>query len=1605
MEIIFRICKTVFLTCSFAGTFMVSSPCFCQTTKNLQPDQLYFIENKGQWDKDVLFMARLNGLHAWITKDGVVYDYFTIVKNYDLKDLEQIPRFEQQEFEALNSKVNGHVVKLNYAKSNFRITIQPIDKQETYYNFFTGNNPEKWVGNVPLYKEIIIKDLYPGIDLRYYFDKELIRYDYIVAPGADLSVIEIIVSGSKKTGVTEDGALQISTSLGLVTHGELYAFESNEKKKRLDCRFAQLDKNKFTIKISGYDRSKQLIIDPLVYSTYIGGSSDDRAYAVDFTSKGETFIAGRTLSTNYPTTSGAYTTVYKGDAIFVSKLNARATALLYSTFISGATNDMTFCYGIQVDSSDAAFITGYTYSANYPTTNGCYDNSLAGLKDVFVTKLNASGSALVYSTFIGGSEKDQANSIAIDPSGNAYITGYTQSSNYPVTSGAFDITKGASTAVFVTKLNHLGNALVFSTFIDGGSGNQIKLDEKGYSYIAGTAYDNSFPATTGAFDVSFNGSGFDTDGFALKLDSNGSSLLFATYLGGSVYDEAFAIAMDTSYNVYVTGFTQSGAFPVTTGALQSTLGGNSDEFVLKLNSTGSSLYYSTFLGGSDWDKAYGIALNTKGYAIVSGNSASSNFPTSSGAYDQSSNGSYDLVFSEINNTGTALVYSTFIGGTSEDMLCAMDADQSGNPIMTGYTKSSNYPTTSGSYDISQNGDFDNYITYFYSVLEQATYLSFSNITSTSARCQWKKGNGNKRVVFLKAGNTGTIIPANNITYTANSEFGKGSVLGSGWYCVYNDSGSVVSITGLQPYTTYRAMVFEYIGSVGIEKYMTASSTDNPANFATVNSRPDIQASGISFTDLTGHSLTVTYTKGNGSRRIIFVKKGVYSDVVPADSAVYSPNSIFGIGSELGSSGWYCVSDNNTTSAGISGLSPNNTYFVRIFEYNGGTNNKLFNTDSVVLNPAPQFIDFMVPDTQAHHLVVSNLSSKSATLSWENGSGTARIVFVKDTSETLPLPLHNHSYLDHSDFKSGDQIGLSGWYCVYKGTDTVVDISNLSPNSVYRAMVLEYNGIPGLEKYNPDTANYNPLNFKTSYAAPDIQATEITFSDISSNSCTVKWKNGNGSKRAIFLRRTSSGTASPIENISYIADTSYSLGSQIGNTGWFCVFNGTDSFVRIGGLSANEIYRAMVCEYNGINGNEVYNIGSNPTNPANVSVLETVPDIQASGISFSRIYPSSCIISWTKGNGTKRLVFVHEGDSANPLPVDQLTYSPDTVFGHGSSVAGSTWYCVCNGNGNSVHVSGLKYQQSYKVMVLEYNGSPGFEHYNLNTAAGNPASFTTQFDQPELCYVGVDTVSNKNKICWRKPLPKYPVEGFNIYKEISSGVYTKIGNAAYDDAAVFIDTASSPGIKADTYKIAFVDQNTVESEKSYYHENISLGISKSGADILLTWNSYVDESGSFQPSVYYILKGTSPSSMLLYDSVPAGICAYTDSNISTLNYYSVAVVKTGPCSDYNRGSDQITIFSNRVDNSAFISVQEYDLHPEVLIFPNPFSDVTTIVIDEKIAAQGFSYMLYDITGKVILQHHNQFLKEIRISKGDLPEGVYFIEIKGIINLKDKLIILD
>jgi hypothetical protein len=527
-------------------------------------------------------------------------------------------------------KSNRAVLRMRLAGANPQPDVAGQQPLGGKLNYILGRDPAQWHTNVAAYGQVRYQGVYPGIDLLYYGNQQQLEYDFTVAPQADPNKINLDFAGAKRLRLDKAGDLIVSLAGGDVRWHRPVCYQSVAGARRnIAGKYVLRGRHQVGFAVAAYDKTQPLVIDPtLAYSTYLGGSADD------------------------------VTT------------------------------------GIAVDGSGSAYISGYTYSTDYPKAGTPYQTSNKGQTDAFVSKFSPDGSSLVYSTYVGGSDYEYCRGIAVDSAGSAYVVGDTSSTNFPVTTGAAQTAYGGDPSdAFVLKLSADGSTLLYSTYLGGNDleiGSGIAVDAVGSAYVIGFTLSDNFFVTSHAVQKTYGGG---QDAFVVKLAPNGRSRIYSTYLGGSGDEEGNAIAVDKNGNAYVTGYTTSPDFPGTTGFYQPTYGGDpGDAFVVKLDATGSTKLYSTYLGGSDDDTAYGIAVDSTGSAYVAGATASTDFPKQN-PYQNANNGGYDVFVSRLSPDGKSLVYSTYLGGGFDDWAYGIAVDGAGNAYVTGYTVSTDFPTS------------------------------------------------------------------------------------------------------------------------------------------------------------------------------------------------------------------------------------------------------------------------------------------------------------------------------------------------------------------------------------------------------------------------------------------------------------------------------------------------------------------------------------------------------------------------------------------------------------------------------------------------------------------------------------------------------------------------------------------------------------------------------------------------------------------------------------------------------------------------------------------------------------------------------------------------
>jgi hypothetical protein len=656
-----------------------------------------FMENAGQWAPEVLFRTISDVGPIWITTNGIVYDF---------------------KKKATNKRIIGDVCKLNFAGMNNAKNLiaeggEPIS---TKFNFFKGKDYSSANKSVSAYKEVIVKNIYDGVDIRYYYDTEGFRYDLIIAPNTDVSKIKFEAVGVDKIEQISASDLVFNTTVGSYEHGKIFAYQKdNNLIDEVDCRFVLAD-NSIQFEVKNYDKDKELVIDPLTASTLIGGSSSDyaRGTTMAIDGSGNIYFTAYTWSNDFPTSVGCYdNTVNTTADIIIGRLSADFSTLDYCTYFGGDGSDQS--RGIAINAGGNVYITGQSSSSDLPGTVGKYQANLAGGNDGFIAIFNASLSTLVGTTYIGGAtNNEEPYDIDFDGSGNVYIAGNTSSDNFPTTAGVYSTALSGTKDCFISKFSADLTTLSASTYVGGaGSENcyEMVIATNGDVYITGET-PAGYPVTAGSYDEIHNGG---NDIFVSAVSSDLTTLKYSTFIGGDAGDRGEAITTDGT-KIYVSGFGTTN-FPTTAGAYDQTHNGTLDGVVCVLPMDLSSLTYSTYFGGAnDQEYARSIAVGSDGKIYTAGYTQSTDFPTVAGAHDQSLtyavNPQPDGFACKFSADLASLEYSTLLGDQARDYGEFIILDASDNAYVMGYTDdldASYYPTTVGAYDVSHNGSQDIFI--------------------------------------------------------------------------------------------------------------------------------------------------------------------------------------------------------------------------------------------------------------------------------------------------------------------------------------------------------------------------------------------------------------------------------------------------------------------------------------------------------------------------------------------------------------------------------------------------------------------------------------------------------------------------------------------------------------------------------------------------------------------------------------------------------------------------------------------------------------------------------------------------------------------------------
>jgi hypothetical protein len=712
-----------------------------------------FIGNQGQWDPATRFAAQDGGVAA---------------------------RFENGAIQLQVGGGQSASVRLTFKGASPGATVMGVGKQSSYYNFFLGNDPNRWVSHVATYGGVLYQGLYPGVGVSVQPGAGQLEYNVLLQPGADLGRVVIHVAGASGLALASDGSLVVQTAAGPLQETAPVAWQvsSTGAKQPVASGFRILDAQDFGFTAPGHDSSRPLVVDPgLNWSTFLGGNNLEEMGGVALANDGtnDVIMTGNTWSPNFPATNGSFPAAAPLVA-FVARLNSTGTTLEYATLFGSPSGYVQYPHAITLGAGGAPIVVGDTDAPDYPTTPGAFQTTLQGSDDAFITEFNATGTKMVLSTYLGGGVETDPSSpyyqmgggteawgVGLDPSGSIIVSGNTSSPSFPTTAGAYDTTwnpfligtlsTGRTFAIndmFVARLNAAGTSLTYGTYL-GGQGddyvNDMVVDSQGFVTLAGyTAplqepaingaeipQGNPFPTTPGAVVSSYQGG---SDAVVARLQLNGAGkkdLMYSTMLGSNDNEEALSLALDPSnpQMVTVAGYTASWDFLTTPGAFVRSPFSADDwdmAFVTQFQfpaSGGGSVVWSTLVGGPGNQVADGVGMDSAGNVYIDG-TVSADFPTTDRSYDRLLNGegASDFFVAELNPNGSQLPYATLIPGDSFEGQVTLATDGANTVIVAGNTTSPTFPTTPGAYQTvfggGQSDDFVSQLTLLPNTINDTT---------------------------------------------------------------------------------------------------------------------------------------------------------------------------------------------------------------------------------------------------------------------------------------------------------------------------------------------------------------------------------------------------------------------------------------------------------------------------------------------------------------------------------------------------------------------------------------------------------------------------------------------------------------------------------------------------------------------------------------------------------------------------------------------------------------------------------------------------------------------------------------------------------------------
>jgi len=897
---LFILCASFFALLSLANRAIADPEPVSATKGQLQKPSIYFTENRGQWDERVLYKADGGaGLTWWFERDGltlavVVPDTTKIhpersegylpdpaatgihperSEGYRPTPSKTDMLHNVQHESALSAqsadRSKGHALKLRFVPSPTQrqddlviasgtaskqsqpaTEVIPDGKLSWNNNYFLGNDSSKWAPDCGNFTRLTYRNVWEGIDVVYYGEGNQLKYDYVIKPGADPSNVRLRWLGLEeplelkrgvfarnevtkqssddpaalpqavpalRTGTDglqgEDTLMQreqdtpkqsellLATSVGTLREGIPLAYQRGEDGARqpVEVSMRVLSENEVGLEVVGaWDRSKELVVDPLVWSTYLGGSAEDEESAKDVTrdDSGCLVACGFTLADNFPVTVGSFQPEHGSpfDAV-VFRISSEGDRLLYCSYLGGSSSEI--ASKIVPDAEGGVVVGGYTRSVDFPITEEVIQRhnnqeEQGRNTDCFLTRINRDGNSLVFSTYLGGLADEEVGGLAISENGATLVVGMTRSSDFPTTDGAYQDENSGSEDGFLSLIGDDGGSLIFSSYLGGHGRDRIEavaIDDQGRVGVAGITLSANFPVTEEAFQRESAG---ESDGFLACFSEDGRELLGSTYFGGSRIEEVFDICYDNDSGFVVVGYTESQDFAVTERAFQADYSGGTDGYAICLNSSGEHVIFSTYIGGNSWDYAMAVIPVIDGSFVCAGTTGSRNFPIAGDAFQSVYRGSdHDGFITELSSDGTSLLYGSYFGGSSSEFIHGIESDFSTGIFLVGSTNSHNFPITEGAIQPHFRGGSDDCFAARLDIsLPVLAFINLSDTLDTSENEVFSfsiRGVSLDRTADLAIAFTSDNLP-DSARFTDNGD-GTGSFL---WQTTFDDAGEYLA---------------------------------------------------------------------------------------------------------------------------------------------------------------------------------------------------------------------------------------------------------------------------------------------------------------------------------------------------------------------------------------------------------------------------------------------------------------------------------------------------------------------------------------------------------------------------------------------------------------------------------------------------------------------------------------------------------------------------------------------------------------------------------------------------------------------------------------------